>query len=507
MDGDGKNMIKGASLFIVTSSLVLGFAFNFLLIDRIPGIGFTVCIGLIVAVYIGISLYLRKPLRGDLLWLFPVLLFFASMVAFRANELLMVLNIGGCALLLLLISEVSVRGSVRQFIPFDYLKVFFPPVQFVGPLVRSFADVFSVRRYGDQKKNAQIIRGVAITAPIVILFALLFASADPLFNKYVYEVFKLNLDEETVARGIFIFLVAISLTGAYAYSFGGKPFAWWGSQYTGKRPIGQIETSILLGSVNVLFLAFILIQIAYLFGGVANIVSDGLTYAEYARRGFFELLAIAFLSYLILFGVEKFIERDAEEHTRAFKLLSTALVLQVAVIMASAFMRLSLYEQAFGFTTMRLYTHAFILLLAVVFVFLLYKILFENRDSTFAFRTFLAVLVFVGGMNLFNPDAFIAQKNLDRYEQTGKLDAVYLSGLSADATSRIISALNAPEADVRGVVGHRLLDRLNSAEQDWRSWNYSREAERAILDGRRAELEQYANFEVAPTATSSDGAI
>lgn len=505
MEGKEPSEIRRTSRLILVVSLALGLLFDVLIFDAIPGVGFPIFIALIVAGYFGIAFYQKRSVERDLWWLFPVLLFFAAMVAIRASLLLMAINILGCALLLLLVSEVSVRGSLRQFVAFDYLKLFIPPVQFVRPLIASCADALSIRQRGDNKNIARIVRGTVITVPILVLFALLFASADPVFSKYASRLLVFHLDETTLVRGILIFAVAISLIGAFAYSFGGKPFTW-GWRGEGKRPLGTVEISILLGSVNVLFLSFIVIQLAYLFGGESNIAQQGMTYAEYARRGFFELIAVALVSYLVLFAAEKYVERDVEAHSAAFKLLSAALVLQVVVIMASAFLRLSLYEEAFGFTTLRLYSHAFIILLGAIFALLVYKIIVDHRDATFAFRSFLAVLVFAAGMNLFNPDAFIAEKNLDRYAETGKLDVIYLTDLSADATPVTISALDAPDENVRGAVGRLLLDGLNSTStrKSWQSWNISRENERSLLEARRPQLEQYANFEI-PTEARVQG--
>ncbi|MBI4093342.1 DUF4173 domain-containing protein [Candidatus Kaiserbacteria bacterium] len=481
---------------IVGVSAVLGLLFDYFFFGQIPGIGFTVFVAAIVIGFIAISMYSDKPLKKDFYWLFPLLLFFALMVAIRSNLLLTALNVVGCALLLLLIVEVNVRDTVRSFIPTDYLKLLFPPYKFVDPLLKTLSDVLSKgKQYKDHKKAGQVIRGIAITAPIVILFTILLSSADPIFGEY-FSVFNVNFDGEIVFRIFLGAAVAIICVGAYSYAMFGTPEAQ--SQQAGKRDFGLIETTILLGSINVLFFAFILVQTTYLFGGEANIISHGMTYAEYARRGFFELVAIAVLSYLILLATEKYIERNVEEHSKQFKILSTVLVLQLAVLMVSAFLRLSLYEETYGFTTLRVYVHAFIVFMGVIFSFLLYKILIENKDNTFAFRVFLAIVVFVAGMNLFNPDAFIAQKNIERYEATGKLDAEYISYLSADATETKLRVLEIDNPDIQGVIGRSLYESheyYSRNEQPWQSWNFARENERRLLKENADKLGLYRNYE------------
>ena len=108
----------GRSALILGVSLAFGLLWNYFFFDKMPpGIGFTVYIALIIAAFFGVSHYSKRPVRGDLLWIFPLLLFFASMVTFRASDLLMVLNVFACLGLLALVMEVSMQGTMRRFIP------------------------------------------------------------------------------------------------------------------------------------------------------------------------------------------------------------------------------------------------------------------------------------------------------------------------------------------------------------------------------------------------------
>ncbi|OGG50197.1 hypothetical protein A2763_00575 [Candidatus Kaiserbacteria bacterium RIFCSPHIGHO2_01_FULL_54_36] len=496
----------GRSGLILGISLALGLLFDYFFFDKFPiGIGFTAYMALVTAAFFGIAHVAKKPIRGDLLWLFPLLLFFAAMVAVRASMLLTALNVLACAGLLLVIMEVRVRGLLRQFVASDFLALLIP-FKVIDPLIQSFADLLSMRHFTDSNRAKQIVRGILISIPVLVIFSLLFASADPVFGKYISALIDWNFAEEDIVRIIAAVVITVGFIAAFSYAFAGvwKPLFAEGDE---KRPIGHIETAILLGSVNALFLAFIVIQIAYLFGGESNITAQGYTYAEYARRGFFELVAVAVLSYLVLVVTERFIEKNAENHSRTFKILSSAVIVQVGVIMASAFFRMWLYEEAFGFTTLRVYVHAFIVLLGFVFACLLYKILVENKDNTFAFRTFLAIVVFIVGMNLFNPDAFIAKKNLERYAAMNDLDAEYLAVLSSDATPAMLSGLSAVEGRAQYEIGHELYKRMQQQRpQRWMSWNWSREEERKILIEEADELRKYENSPdlVYPAANSDE---
>jgi hypothetical protein len=473
------------SVLILGTSIAFGLFFIYFFFDKMPpGIGFTLFITAGIVAFFGLSYYIQKPVRGDLLWLFPLLMFFAVMIAIRSSELLSVLNVFACLGLMLLIMEVSVQGTLRSFIPTDYLKVLVP-FKVIGPFIQTCASVLSMRQHmADEKKYSQVVRGIVITIPIVLILGTLLASADPIFQKYISFLTVWNFTEEDITRLIIFAIVAAVTTAFFSYALFGnaEPVAKSAIQ---NRPFGHIETSILLGSVNALFLAFIVVQLAYLFGGEANIIAQGHTYANYARRGFFELVAVATLSYLILVVAERAIEKNTEHHSKMFSIVSSAMILQVGVIMISAFYRMWLYEEAFGFTTLRVYVHAFIALLGVVFACLLYKINVEDGDNTFALRTFLAVVVFVAGMNFFNPDAFIAQKNLQRFEATGKLDTEYLATLSADATPVLYGALDKLPDEMQYQLGHGFYNKLHPRKESlWMQWNLSRAKEKELLTQR-----------------------
>jgi hypothetical protein len=135
-----------------------------------------------------------------------------------------------------------------------------------------------------------------------------------------------------------------------------------------------------------------------------------------------------------------------------------------------------------------------------VFAFLLLKILLDHRENTFALRTFLCVVGFVAGMNLLNPDAFIAQKNLERYAATGKIDGYYMASLSADASAELVSALQIQDEKARSIIGRALYDRLplQSEVQAWQSWNWSRAQEQERLSPLATELAAYKDYEWSP---------
>ena len=107
-------------------------------------------------------------------------------------------------------------------------------------------------------------------------------------------------------------------------------------------------------AVDALFVFFVALQIAYLFGGIDTLNATGLTYSSYARRGFFELIAVAVLAGSLLFAVELVVSK----RTRFYVGAALTLALATLVIVVSAAYRMQLYQLAYGWTEQRFYALA-----------------------------------------------------------------------------------------------------------------------------------------------------
>jgi hypothetical protein len=407
------------------------------------------------------------------------LLGFAAMVAVRASGPLTLLNLGASLLLLLLIARVAFRRRLTDLRVRELISIPLLPLRFLEPARQTLAQIIATHKIIKTKPlTAQIIKGIALTVPVLAVFLLLFVSADLVVQKYVTQLINIHVNPELTVQAALIVFATLALVAGYSYLFSVTQPETAPPETPSKPFIGPVESTILLASVNVLFFAFILVQLAYLFGGQANISAQGFTYAQYARKGFFELLAVAVVAFGLLWSAEKYVKQTGPGHSTLFKALSTMLIAQVILIMGSAFKRLYLYEQAYGFTTLRLYSHAFTVLLAVIFVILAYKIIRSASDHTFAFPALLAVIAFLAALNALNPDAFIARQNLSRYQQTGKIDTAYLGRLSADAVPVLVagypSLQPADATALQAQLNRRRSSAGSTADHSWQSWNLSR---------------------------------
>ncbi len=280
-----------------------------------------------------------------------------------------------------------------------------------------------------------VVRGLIISLPILLTLAFLLGSADPIFNKElerILTVFQIEQLSQYLFRLFYILILAYLLIGVYLHAITrsqdekliGLEKPWL------SRFLGSTEAFILLGGINLLFLVFVFIQFRYFFGGQSNIHIDGYTYAEYARKGFAEMVVVAIISLVILQALSAITRRDTPTKQRWFAGLGVGLVALVCVILVSAFQRLQLYEIAYGFSRTRLYAHLFICWLGVL---LIATVVIEitRRQRAFALAVVLAGIGFGVTLNLVNVDPFITAQNLAR-ETPQRLDVAYLVSLSDD---------------------------------------------------------------------------
>jgi hypothetical protein len=278
----------------------------------------------------------------------------------------------------------------------------------------------------------------------------LLASADPIFASF----FSLNFDFGRLALDV-VFVIAGSLLMAGLLRLAAaEPM----DRVDGPRwRLGTTEAVVVLAVLNTIFAAFAIAQAMAASGtGAQTLRSAGITYADYARSGFFQLLWVAGITLvvLVLFSrVTGFAHRTGRLTFLALAELAIALTLLIVLV---ASQRLSLYENAYGFTMLRLYSHVFAGLIAVVFLLLAADLagLFRRR-RWFVGVSAICALVLLVGLNVVNPEALVVGLNVDRANQTHKIDAQYFQELSSDAAPAILASRSRLDPtllpDVQGV--------------------------------------------------------
>ena len=464
-------------------ALALGWAWDALFYDKPLGVSVLLFVCLFLAALFGLGALAGVRPRWGNLWLLAPLFFFAVMVFVRADPLLILFNVMTILLLLGLLVHFFGGGRLERLglvgYPLVLTQTALAALARPPSLVSAGVDLGAVRRRGGSHL-APVARGCLLALPVLTVFTCCLASADEVFADYVSDLFHLEFLPhlgEWLWRGAMIGAVAWVVAGSLACAIHRReepdkvlaPEKAFDDLRQTVR-LGFVEVTTLLTSVDLLFLVFVWIQFTYLFGGRTNITLEGYTYAEYARRGFFELLLVSLMALGLILILYHLTRRDTARQERLFILLSSLMILFVLVILASAFQRLMLYEDAFGYTRLRLYGHVFMLWLGAVFGWFL--VLLWRRSGRFAIGVFVAAIGFLVTLNLINPDALIAERNLARYQATGKLDVYYLITLSDDAVPALLRARDQLRGESRRMLDNYLQRRLDELKTDsrWRAW-------------------------------------
>lgn len=427
----------GIARTILTVSAVTAIIMSFALNWNLPGIQIPLSILLIVSGFTYISHISRKELTQFQASLLILSVVIAAFVAVRAAPLLIFVNtVASLFLLSVAALDFSWQRPLKlsEYILLTWVLPLFA-FSSIETLVRKL-DIRVVRQLNSHQKS--ILRGVLLAVPLLVVFGLLFSAADAVFANIFKNLFSfdLSISAEFLGRAVFCLILLGILAPVFTYMFLSSHAKQ--SDEIDFLPVRtyEVELAIVLGSLNLLFFLFIVVQAVYLFGSQDFVLNGSMTYAEYGRRGFFELLVVSMLVFSISYGIQRLIGLSKKPTQ---KYLLFALILQVGIIMLSALRRLGLYEGAYGFTELRFYSHSFIFFLAAAFFILVYSIVSAQNEGRLLKMLVVLSAIYIVALNAVNPDAKIANSNLQRFQTLGKVDASYVRTLSHDAIDQKIS--------------------------------------------------------------------
>ena len=465
-------------LGVLVAGLAMGVLGDALLREGPWGLNLFVWIAALVLVVLALAGWGGVRLAGGGRWLLIPAILFAAAFVWRDSIMLKFLSFFALATALALAAFRAREGRLRVAGILEYAlgMVLSGIMALIGIPLLAFDDIRwkEMGSEGRLPRSMAVARGFLFAVPPLVIFGSLFMEADAVFESLVKDIFFIDLT--TLFSHLFVSALFAWVTAGYLrgllvdtnvpLTVGGRP------QFLG---VGIIEIGVILGAINLLFLSFVIVQFRYLFGGHELVqATTGLTYAQYARRGFFELVTVAALVLPLLLVIHWLLRKENPVHERVFRALAIAQITLLFVIMASAAQRMRLYQSEYGLTELRLYTLAFIGWLAVVFLWFMATVLRGRRDQ-FVFGAMVAGFLSIGALHLANPDALIIRTNLARVDEGRSFDARYAARRSADAVPALIAGLprlsHEDQCTVAGIVLHRWSP---PASADWRTWNLAR---------------------------------
>lgn len=346
------------------------------------------------------------------------------------------------------------------------------------------------RRRGRTEREVKPVRVLvvaAISGCLALVFGALFASADPefarLFGAMIPEVQVSNPVGRLLLGGV---VAGVALGVAYLRR---RPPAVDLLALRPSRPVARWEWAVPVAVLTALFAGFVAVQVRTLFGGAGHVRDTAeLTYADYARQGFWQLTAVTVLTLAVIAVAARRADRRTIRDRLLVRALLGALCVLTLVVVASALHRMTLYENEFGYTRLRLAVRATELWLGVVFALVLAAgVRLSGRWLPRAVLASAALGLL--GFAALNPDGHIAEQNVQRYADTGRIDVDYLRTLSVDAVPAL-DRLPEPERSctlsriaVREGLAGRAGDPVR-AGATWYEFNFARTRAAQILADR-----------------------
>lgn len=440
------------------ATVLLTVAFHFLMAGRYYGVGFAIFAVALIVVMHGMAILAgRTGNNWAYVFLAPAIMGIAAEAVY-ANDVVRVVAPMLVAVSLALFSYwlMAPRVTVRE------VQAFWSRSVVLETLVPAEGGdgMFKHLSFGNHWKK--MLMGAGAAVPFLLVIGALFASADPLFRKTIGDI----LDVKSLPRNFWYVVrdIAVALyLGRWLWSMLSrsndqrKPtFGKW------DFPLDRTMIYTFLGLLNALFLVFIGFQFVYFFGGDALVQQQGITYANYAREGFFQLLAVS----AIVFGISWFVYAQTQLRQWALRGLMFALIAETGVVIVSAVRRLLLYVDTYGLTVLRWWALIGICVIAFVLLVFLVSALANWSYGALAKAMTVFCLYLAAGLMLVNVEAMVVRFNAARFAAHGydRLDLAYFEKLSTDAVPAMVdvyrtySLVPAVSAEYQAIVSMQVVD-------------------------------------------------
>lgn len=462
---------RRAARWLLVAVLVTGVATDLVLRSRIDGIAGTVtALGLVAVVLLGVRVSNRQAVA--LLLAAGVV---AALLPLRRSPWLVPLDVLAVAGLLLLGASLARTGSLLDLrlatIVRRWEHVLLAGVEAPGLLLERLALALPVSSTRARDGLGGLARGLGLALPVVVVLATLLASADAVFASMV------TVPGDPGSWLGHVVLTAAGVWAACAVLWFALQEAQPAAPPSGRR-LGVVEAVVVLGSLVALYSLFVASQVVADVGGEDYVLrTTGLTAAEHARSGFFQLLWAAGLTLAVLLGIHRAAGRPEHGRRVLAGLHGAAVVLTMAVV-GVAVRRLGLYQDAYGLTMLRFVCTVVAWWLGGVMALTGIYVVVPWRRAWLPAAVGASAVVVLVGVNLFDPERHVVEHNLARAADGQAVDVGYLVGLSDDAVPALVEGSRTAPPAVR----REIVDRLcaGSADPDGEPWYaFSRSAERA----------------------------
>jgi len=416
--------------------------------------------------------------KYGLLLMIPIVLLSLTYFIYN-NNFFGIMNLFAIPILFAIMYIMTINPSDRITQIFkDVVVLIFKPFKYLDDCCSQLGDYIAAKvKISDKSKK--IIKSIVIILPILIIVLLLLSSADMIFNSVFSGIFNwfgdiindFNLSN-IIGRLIQMSLLFIYLSLVILFLY--KDFSKKETISKERKPKDDFTIKLLLTVLNVVYIIFDIIQIKSL---VFHSVGDRITYAEYARQGFFQLMFVSLINISIILYSKKYKNEDS----KYINIMSIIMVVLTFVIIVSSFLRMNLYEQEYGYTLLRLLVYI-TLFTEVILLIPTVKYIINPKTKILNYYMIIIVSVYTF-INFINIDWVIAERNIMRYYDNSKLDLNYLENYSTDNVSSLIDLYDKTKDKKIKKDLKAYLSKLDTSMNGFQEWNLSRMyAEREISD-------------------------
>ena len=455
----------------------------------------------------------KKKNKKALILSVPILLLSATYFIFN-NSFFNVMNIIVILFLFLIMTLVAVLGEIKpQRIIENIVVLFFGPLEEIANSAREISKCFSKKEENvenkPKRKNIlakQIAKGILISLPILIIVLILLSTADETFALIFSNTFKtifnlINL--RTIYSLLFRMLIIMALTlyfiGIILKIVNNKLNNEEVKNKNGIK-IEGITLSTLLTLLNVIYLLFAGVQGMHIIEQMQN--PNITNYASYARTGFFQLMAVSIINFVIILISKNNKKEIGAGIKKYIKLMNVILAIFTIIILITSVLRMRLYEQEYGYTFLRLMVY-FIQITELILI--VPTIIYILKEKFKILNWYLVItIIMYTALNFVNLDYIIAKGNIDRYfastESKREIDFSYLQKhTSTDAIPEIIRLLEAEDKNLRTSVNNYLYEKQlesESRKDTWQSFNISRNRAKKELEKLNLQYKIFENREL-----------
>ena len=424
-------------------------------------------IPLLIYLYVFLKKNNKINNKKGLLFMIPIVLLSITYLIFNSS-LFSILNVPVIIALFLLMYVYTIKPTYKFFDLFEKaLCLLFEPISYIGRFFRVATSKIS-DKFKLSDKTKKILLSILIVIPIVFIVILLLSKADMIFANIfgtIFDKISYFLDHyifNNVLGRIISFIIvffAIGCSSMYLlYSYPGKEI----ERVKEEKNRTLYAVKILVTTLNIIYVVFDFIQIKSL---LLHSVASNINYAEYARQGFFELMVVSIINLAVILISKKFENKNNKKEFKYINVMNIIMVLLTLIIIVSSFLRMYMYECAFGYTILRLLVYVALITEAIMMIPTSMYIFNSNFNI---FKSYMIIIVVVYTLiNFMNIDYVIARRNVNKYFTDDKIDIEYLMNSQTDNIPVLIELYNkTDQVEYKDMLGDYFIEVIEENKTD-----------------------------------------